>query len=883
MSTLDPHCTPIKYGIAANETYRQTRLTRSQKQKQHATDMLGRWIGPFSPKKFLTELMEITPEDLAKMPDKVKFVLPRGVNDKDPLEKFLYTAFAKTIDQYGLSPNMQFFISADTPNDVAYKPDAGLREIHRIPPTTPKKPRYKTRSATGASAEAPKPTPSAPRDFDWFHASLMVEFKRHTSDDPFHTKEYILKPENHPKNDLKNAIAFEKDSQAARETRGQLIIYATEMFAHQQRTHLFQLLVCGEDARFICWDHAGAIVSESFNYIKQPSLLAEFFWRHNHMSDEAKGWDPTARLAEKTDENVFREAIDTFRKKERRKLPKIEDTFSGNYPVYEMSVEDEERNMKLLVRRPVFKSTSAVGRATRGYVAVSQEQDHAVLFLKDTWRVNHHLLLTETEVYKLLEKYGVPHVPRLICGGDVKGSDGKAQTTRSEAWTTYQTLPVGYSILRVHTHHRIVQRVAYPIESANNSKEYVTAFCDVVTVIESAHETQPKILHRDISLGNVMLEDGLDEHGVPRALGLLCDWDHANAVAVIPGQEYKNQNYRSGTWAFMSIGMLKNPRKPQELLDDLEAMFWSMLYGALHRFDHTGRKFNMSIFTESRYDTLDDGTSVVVGGDLKSAFLADSAKLPNFKCKPFNRLISALAGALSRYYAAISDVVRAEKNALAADDTELDLDDEVIAARKALHDQHEQVSSPSFWREEMAKALAKNNWIDDALEESPYPVQNEDAETHRFEEYQRSTLSVSKDLDNAARKTPERQQQSGPMNRDMWPPAPAPALLPRPRTDTPSLSWSYDPFTVDSRPSTSMSKRSRDEFEAGPSNPEGYGQTKKFKSMPHRLFGPPIPLTFDGATDSQPTGDEQEEEEEEETNKRVTRSKGKRAFRSGKS
>ncbi|KAI0689223.1 hypothetical protein BC835DRAFT_1283390 [Cytidiella melzeri] len=206
------------------------------------------------------------------------------------------------------------------------------------------------------------------------------------------------------------------------------------------------------DTRWVDWDHTGAIVSELFNYIEQPLLLAQFFWCHNHMSDEAKGWDPTAWLADKTDENVFREVIDMFRKKERCKLPKIEDTFSGNYPVYEMLVEDKKRNMKLLVRCPVFKSTSTVGHATHGYVTVSQEQDHTVLFLKDTWRVNHHLLQTETEVYKLLEKYGVPHVPRLICGGNVKSSDGKAQMTRSEAWTTYQMFPVGYSILRVHTH-----------------------------------------------------------------------------------------------------------------------------------------------------------------------------------------------------------------------------------------------------------------------------------------------------------------------------------------------------------------------------------------------------------------------------------------------
>ncbi|KAI0689503.1 hypothetical protein BC835DRAFT_1282811, partial [Cytidiella melzeri] len=382
---------------------------------------------------------------------------------------------------------------------------------------------------------------------------------------------------NNPKRDTTIPITFEKEGLAASQIRGQLIIYATEMFAHQQRTHLFQLLICGENARFICWDHAGAIVSNSFNYTKEPQLLAEFFWRHNHMSEEDMGWDPTARLVRKADEGVFKESIDTFRETAHRKLPNIDDTFHGNYPVYEMSAGDDECNMRLLVRRPIFKPTSALGRATRGYVAVSKE-DRAVLFLKDTWRVNHPLLKTESEVYRLLESYGVPHVPRMICGGDVKGSNGKGQTTRCLDWMMMQTLPVGYAMLRVHVHHRIVQRLAYPIESAKDSKEYMTAFYDVL-VIERAHETEHKILHRDISLGNVMLGDDVDENGKESAIGQLGDWDHA--CALTPGEIYEHQKFRSGTWAFMSIALLRDNTKAHEILDDLESVFWTLLYGAL--------------------------------------------------------------------------------------------------------------------------------------------------------------------------------------------------------------------------------------------------------------------------------------------------------------
>ncbi|KAI0682853.1 hypothetical protein BC835DRAFT_1524433 [Cytidiella melzeri] len=839
-----PTANTNSYGIAANATYRC--LIRSEQQKEYASDMLGRWIGPFSPITFLLKLMEITEEDLNKMPIEVEFDRPCGTNNTDSSEKFVYTAFAKAICKYGLSPNMPLFISTDTSDDVVNTPNTRLREIHRIPLTTSTKHRYERLSTDSTPAEATHLADSAPRSFDWFQASLMVEFKKHTSDDPFWTSDLILKPSCHPNRDLKNRVAFEKHSRAARGTQGQLVIYASEVFAHQQRTHLFQLLICGEDARFICWDHSGAIVSESFDYTKQPLLLAEFLWRHNHMSDEAKGLDSTVKLACKADESVFRKSIDTFRKTERRKLPNIEDTFSGNYPVYEMSVEDDQCNMKLLVRRPVFKSGSAVGRATRGYVAVSQE-DHAVLFLKDTWRVNHALLQVESAVYRLLEKYGVPHVPRVICGGDVKGSDGKAQTTRCVEWMNSQALPVGYATLPTHTHHRIVQRVAYPIESANNSKEYVTAFLNVVIVIERAYATEAKILHRDISFGNVMLADGVDG-----AVGLLGDWDHASVTN--PGQNNEQGNHRVGTWAFMSVGMLRNSTKPHEILDDLESMYWTMLYGALHRFKHSGRMFDMSILTESRKATRSDGTSEVVGGRLKRAALSEMFELLDFNCKPLNRLLFRLARSLHRYYTAQQDLNQAEYAALDDDPEFKKLFLEVPAARKALQDQHEKVSKPSSWREEIATALARTDWIDDAVETSPYPIPKEDVETNCFREQQRTALSISEKLDDAARKNPQKQ------------PLP-PASLPRVRINRPALPLSK-PSNAGSLPSISTSKRSRDEIEAGSASTDWNRQHKKLK--PDHPVGP----IFNGVTDRQPTGDE----EEAETNDRVVCSKGKSAF-----
>ena len=153
--------------------------------------------------------------------------------------------------------------------------------------------------------------------------------------------------------------------------------------------------------------------------------------------------------------------------------------------------------MELLVQRPIFDTNTPLGRATRGYIALelpkksggtkdestSDPNKEPQLFLKDTWRVNHPLLKAETHMYRLLESYGVPHVPRVICGGDVRDADGNTQDTICRQWAKKVQQRLGaivFAELRDHRHHRIVQRLAYMIESAKNSKEMTKVFCDIL-------------------------------------------------------------------------------------------------------------------------------------------------------------------------------------------------------------------------------------------------------------------------------------------------------------------------------------------------------------------------------------------------------------------
>ncbi|KAI0087841.1 hypothetical protein BDY19DRAFT_1091345 [Irpex rosettiformis] len=737
--------------------------------------MNGKWIGPFSPKIFMEELMPISTTDSAKYEKKRKRIsFSSRTNKDDKRERGLYDTFAKWVMKYNLSPRMPFFISADQklkPTDL--RPDAGLqrvtgdaKEFHYIPATH----RYATRlqasrlrqtDSRTTDTQTPRSDPViTKKTFEWGLDTLVVEFKGNSSDDPFYTEVELRKQINDPNRDLNVLPSFEKPGERACMVRGQLAMYVREMFNFQQRIHLFQLLVTGRHARILYVDHSGVIVSERIDYEKNPAVLGEFFWRYNHMTDKARGSDSTAAAAEKNERKLFSEVIQKFLRNmknpnhKQRVIPDAELTLDPAFPVYKITVrevrseevqdldvgaaqklgEEKTVTMDLLVQRPIFHAISPISRATRGYVAVEttgeknvkSDQKKDPLFLKDTWRIDHKLLKAENEMYRLLEKHGIKHIPRLVCGGDVE-DQGVVQKTVCASWVDKQTLPIWHASIRVHFHHRLVQRLAYPIESATESKELVTAFYNVFGVIEEAYDAPEKIVHRDISSGNVMIGEEVTEGEV----GLLGDWDHANETTREAG--YEHQKFRTGTWAFMSIAMLEDPSKPHELLDDLESVCWTLFYSALHRFKHSGLP-NMKMFEHADREKNHDGTATgrILGGDLKRTLLSKFRKQIEFACTPLQDLLSWICKQLNNYYVALEELGAAEALAKRSP-TKTNLSD-LVEARQVYDKIHGSLSKPSTWRERFKEALDSKEWIPaDALTERQYPEYTEEEDVQLFE------------------------------------------------------------------------------------------------------------------------------------------------------
>jgi hypothetical protein len=116
------------------------------------------------------------------------------------------------------------------------------------------------------------------------------EFKIADTSDPFSNPEDPLKPQ-------EGDFHFEKDSDNARLFRGQLASYAAAHEGCQFHVHTFCVLVCGQYARFIRWDRDGATVTRRFDYIKEPQLLAGFFWRYAHLDRSQQGYDASVSSA----------------------------------------------------------------------------------------------------------------------------------------------------------------------------------------------------------------------------------------------------------------------------------------------------------------------------------------------------------------------------------------------------------------------------------------------------------------------------------------------------------------------------------------------------------------------------------------------------------
>jgi hypothetical protein len=280
---------------------------------------------------------------------------------------------------------------------------------------------------------------------DFSLIEIHSEFKVDTHDDAF-------------RDDTPDSI--EHDTEASRDTKGQITSYAVAQLATQFRSHLFSILICGGYARLLRWDRSGAVVSQAFNYSNR--YLAEFYWRYNHSTPEDRGVDISVSEPLADEATLARQhlKLDSW-------VPLVK------FAVYH---EDDEGISYYIGSKPTFKgNASPTGRATRTFIVFDLLTEE-VVFLKDTWRIDLPDMAKEGEIYTALHKAKVSHIPPFVRGEDIPHQRTLAQDFVSASWARPIARP-----LRPHQHYRFVLGVVgRDLMSFDSSWELVNAMKDAL-------------------------------------------------------------------------------------------------------------------------------------------------------------------------------------------------------------------------------------------------------------------------------------------------------------------------------------------------------------------------------------------------------------------
>lgn len=155
-------------------------------------------------------------------------------------------------------------------------------------------------------------------------------------------------------------------------------------------------------------------------------------------------------------------------------------------------------------------------------------------FIKDTWRPLEPGVHAEWEVYIRLKEAGVDKfIATAICGADVVGSDGKPQYTLTQDYREgavkrlrrvhcrLVTREIGKPLIK-YEHSGFLMSVTYHALRGTSKRP---SLHDTKLKTYTGHQRAwelAKVLHRDVSIGNIMIDAESPEDN-PQ--GFLNDWD----------------------------------------------------------------------------------------------------------------------------------------------------------------------------------------------------------------------------------------------------------------------------------------------------------------------------------------------------------------------
>ncbi|KZT22979.1 hypothetical protein NEOLEDRAFT_1137056 [Neolentinus lepideus HHB14362 ss-1] len=306
--------------------------------------------------------------------------------------------------------------------------------------------------------------------------------------------------------------------------------------AQDDRRFVPALTVLGYNVILHIIDRAGEISSQAFDIREDPKLFLRLVLGFMFASKETLGFD-----------SAFRKLPDGTR----------DMTVAGKtYTIIER----------------VYHSHSICGRGTSCWRATREGRTYAI---KDCWQDKSRAC---TEADFLRKAKGVEGVPNLVDDETVQVQGSKEDSTycvRPAARIEQHEKNGGHINYRVHR-RMVFEPFGVPITWFKTKKELIGAMRDVIRAHGDLTE-KTGIIHRDISINNVMLIDASEE-GNGHRKGLLIDLDYATDYPE-PADRQTSRAERTGTLPFMAVDLLRGWGNVQHKPEwDLESLLYVTIW-----------------------------------------------------------------------------------------------------------------------------------------------------------------------------------------------------------------------------------------------------------------------------------------------------------------
>ncbi|KAK7021245.1 hypothetical protein R3P38DRAFT_3271928 [Favolaschia claudopus] len=382
-----------------------------------------------------------------------------------------------------------------------------------------------------------------------------------------------------------------RDCPVAREDVKKLEKRALSLLAIHGRCHVYVVAVFnGRMTRIFRFDRGGFIATDAFNWLADKKLIPTFLYRlYNAKPRRMYGDDDTISVpSAQVKQNIFNRLQET-------------DHYKTSYPTLEAATKDSHRIKAVLfymdtnpegrVTRkgkvvdclsfgtPLSAADGLVGRATNVYRVVLEDdlnntkQPLAFYALKDSWRLACRR--PEVDFYDAIEHHCSNADPPVDMESMARCRGSVDLGEPSEDWDSALHRSVFLKNERLERRHMraLLTPVGLPLKNFKSQKALCQALYTVVLHLKIAYEAG--VLHRDVSEGNVLLQEASPDKG------FLLDWDYAEFTpeglqrfhAAFKDREPESKRYRNiekslkdftGTEPFVAIEIIKAAR-PREL------------------------------------------------------------------------------------------------------------------------------------------------------------------------------------------------------------------------------------------------------------------------------------------------------------------------------